>query len=468
MAREAEKAGRDTGKAKTEGSSKAEGSPETRAAGGAGKSAANAGEDKAGETNAGKVGVKEFQGERHKELQAALAKRSEDGANMPAIVREFAAIWLPLHVVEVELLVPELEDSDVDQDKLASVAIRKDLMNILLADLIQSGEVEGANAKLEALSDALDAVVAASQQGAEAIDEATLSELGPQMNARYERLKERFADTDENLEEAMSLLAPRSLRVASRRPRDRSQQGQREREMLRYSNMRDRDELGRFASDDGRRYSRNGGYRGEQERDQEGRFMSEGRRYRSRYEDEDESRFGEGYGGRRPMGRERDENEGGRRYSGRSSGEHGSQWSDEGRGRGRGGWYGDPEGHSEASRRGWERSEHGESGWYGDREGHSEASRRGWDEGHRSQRRDEDDERYGRQSEVAGRYGRSSGYEDEDRGGYGGRYESRRGGRDDDDERSGRSGRSRGSRGGWSGDPEGHAEAARKGWEHRR
>ena len=464
MAREPEKAGRDSGKAKMEGSSKAEGSFETRA-GGAAKNAANAGGEKANATNSGQAGVKEFQGERHKELQAALVKRSESGASIPAIVKEFAAIWLPFHRVEVELLVPELEDADVDQ---TSVAVRKDLMNILLADLIQSEDVEGAQAKLEALSDALDAVVAASQQGAEAIalaiDEATLNDLGPQMNARYERLKERFADTDENLEEAMSFLAPRSLWIVSRGQRGRSQQGSRASEIPRYSTMRDRDEQGRFASDDRRRSLRSGGgYRGDQERDDEGRFMSEGRRYRGRQEDEDKSRSSGGYG------RERGEEESGRRDSGRSSVEYGDRWAGEDRGRDQGGWFGNPQGHSEAGRHRWERSDHGESGWYGDREGRSEAARRGWDEGHRSQRRAEDDERYGERSDTAGGYGRSFGYEDEDRrGNYGGRYESRRGsGRGGDDESNERSGRSGGHRG-WSGDPEGHSEAARRGWQHRR
>ena len=46
---------------------------------------------------------------------------------------------------------------------------------------------------------------------------------------------------------------------------------------------------------------------------------------------------------------------------------------------GQGGWFGDSEGHSDAARRGWERSDHRPSGWFGDSEGHSEASRRGWE-----------------------------------------------------------------------------------------
>lgn len=276
-----------------------------------------------------------------------------------------------------------------------------------------------------------------------AMDELTLRELGPRMKARYERLKERFADIDESIGEAMSLLAPRTLSVSSGR------QQRRRSEMPRYA---DRDEKGRFLPEDDSRYSRGGGgFRGGQERDEGSRYMSEGRRSFSRDVEEDEGRYG---GGRRWIDRDRDEGEGGR-YS--------SRWS--GEGRGRGGWYGDPEGHSEAARRDRERSGHGESGWYGDREGHAEAARRGWRQG-----RDEDDERYGRRSEGAGRYGGSSGYEDEDRRGYVGRYESRRGGGryEDDDERYERSGRSRGGHGGWSGDPEGHSEAARKGWEHRR
>ena len=68
----------------------------------------------------------------------------------------------------------------------------------------------------------------------------------------------------------------------------------------------------------------------------------------------------------------------------------------------------------------------GQSGWYGDPRGHSEASRRGWEE-----RREDDGDH---------RRHRSRGDGDDRRGGHGG----------------------------WSGDPRGHAEAARRGWQHRR
>jgi hemerythrin superfamily protein len=206
---------------------------------------------------------------------------------------------------------------------------------------------------------------------------------------------------------------------------------------------RERDERGRFVSDDDDRdYRRRSSGRSRYDDDDERRFMpardEEGRftRSRSRYSDDD----------------------------------------DDDR-RGHGGWYGDPEGHSEASRRGWEersgsraryrdddddrrysgsrprdeegrftssrsrysdddddrRGSRGHGGWYGDPEGHSEASRRGWEERGSTRTRSRADD-------------------DDDRRSSRSRY------RDDDDD--GRGGR---RHGGWYGDPEGHSEAARRG-----
>jgi Hemerythrin HHE cation binding domain len=193
-----------------------------------------------------------------------------------------------------------------------------------------------------------------------------------------------------------------------------------EHKMARGSSMtmeRERDERGRFVSDDDHDYRRRSSSRSQY--DDDDRRSS---RSRSRYEEDDDDRRGS---------------------------------------RGHGGWYGDPEGHSEASRRGWNdrggsrshyrdddrrrsmsarddegrfmssrsryddddddrRGGRGHGGWYGDPEGHSEASRRGWEE-------------------RGGSRSRS-------------RYD------DDDDDRRG----SRGH-GGWYGDPEGHSQAARRG-----
>jgi hypothetical protein len=94
----------------------------------------------------------------------------------------------------------------------------------------------------------------------------------------------------------------------------------------------------------------------------------------------------------------------------------------------------------EHERRSARSSHHG--GWSGDPAGHAEASRKGWDEreGERRTYRDEDERR-----------GSSRG---------GGRRYEQRSREDEHDERHGHSG--------WFGDREGHCEASRRGWEHRR
>src|SRR5208283_396862 len=77
-------------------------------------------------------------------------------------------------------------------------------------------------------------------------------------------------------------------------------------------------------------------------------------------------------------------------------------------------------------------------GWFGDPEGHAAASRRGWDE----------------------REGERRSYRDEEEQRSGGRRYEQRSRQDEHDERHGHSG--------WFGDREGHSEASRRGWEHRR
>src|SRR5436190_3543349 len=139
------------------------------------------------------------------------------------------------------------------------------------------------------------------------------------------------------------------------------------------------------------------------ERDDRGRFMSdEDRRYgRSSYRDDDD-RYG-----------------------------NGSR-------RGRGGWFGDSEGHSEAARERWTEGRYSDSrygGRYEDDERYGDSERYGRD--------DDYDRRFDRERDDRGRF--VSDDDDDDR-----RYSSRS--RDDDDRYS--SGR---GRGGWFGDSEGHS-----------
>ena len=406
----------------------------------------------------------------HQSMQAILDKRTSGAAKPLEIAKEFAAVWLPHHLTEKDVLREAARSAGRGADMLAMVEVRKDLLNLLLSNLLDGGPRGAETAALEALAEQF-AAVAQAGQGEEGLFQSVNALLASgrlsmsQIESRYERFKQQFERIDDDaIGEAVDMLAPRRLSV-----HDERQRSQRERYMPRYSSQtRDRDEQGRFLPEDERDYGR-GGYRSMPQRDEAGRFVSEERNSRGRYEDDDDDR----YRSRRSSGRdyERDYDEGDRRFGGRQGG-HGGWFGDsEGHSEasrrgwersehGQSGGYGDPEGHSQASRRGWERSEHGRSGWYGDSEGHSEASRRGWEEGgHRGQRREDDN----------GRHGERSRYEPDERRGPGGgyesrSYESRRGRYEDDDERYGSS---RGH-GGWSGDPEGHSEASRRGWERRR
>ena len=178
--------------------------------------------------------------------------------------------------------------------------------------------------------------------------------------------------------------------------------------MQRYSNTPDRDERGRFISDDDRRSSR-------------ANYDDDRRSSSSRYDDDNR-----GYS----RDRRHDEDDRGSPSRARSS-----RYDDDRR--------------SSSSRydendRGYSR-DHGQGGWFGDREGHSQAAQRGWDRRH-----DEDD----RGSPSRARSARAS--YDDDRRSSSSRYDDDRGYSRDH------------GQGGWFGDPQGHSEAARRGWDNRR
>lgn len=184
-------------------------------------------------------------------------------------------------------------------------------------------------------------------------------------------------------------------------------------------NMPERDEEGRFVSDrDHSNRSGGSGYGGRHD-DDDRRYSSRGSRY-----DDDDRRYSR-------SSRNDDDD---RRYSSRGS-RYDEDDSSQSRDRGQGGWFGDPEGHSEASRKGWARREDDDDRY----------SSRGRSS---SSRYDDDDRRYSshdRDDDDRGRYSRSSRYDDDDRS----------------------QSRDRGQ-GGWFGDYEGHSEAAELGWERRR
>jgi hypothetical protein len=296
------------------------------------------------------------------------------------------------------------------------------------------------------------------------------------------------------------------LLAASAEDRRRQINLQEEQTMPNYQDSRDdrrgwgrsgpqRDERGRFTDDDDRRYGRDESYgsRGRSGRDDDERRSS------SRGDDDrGQGWYGdsEGHSEAARRGWESRGRESASRYdserssrSGRYDDDRRSSSGSDDRGRG---WYGDSEGHSEAAQRGWENrgresssrydderrtssrhdgdrmssrdedyrgngrsgrngdDDRGHGGWFGDSEGHSEASRRGWENRGRESSSRYDDER------------RTSSRQDDER---------RTSSRQDDDRGNGRSGRGRENdrdHGGWFGDSEGHAEAARRGWQGRR
>jgi hypothetical protein len=288
MARSARKPERETDESAKQASKKPDKTIATLAAGEAGKTAAKAA---SGASSKPDIEFARFQSGQFELLRAMLEKRSDANASVRTIAEEFAALWLPVHAVDLELLVPALREAGVPESQSYAARVRKDLLNIVLADLIGNDHVQDTSgARLEALSDAFDGYQKAAEQEREGLGEKE-GDLGRRMKDRFERLKGRFSDLDDALGEAMDLLAPRSLSVPASRRRSH-----RENDMPRYSSdTPERDDQGRFTSDNDRGSSRG---RGGGDRDESGRFASEERSSRSRYDDDDNRSRGRDESGR--------------------------------------------------------------------------------------------------------------------------------------------------------------------------
>lgn len=383
----------------------------------------------------------------HRKVEALFQsyQQSSGRTDKQKLARQICQELIVHTKLEEEIFYRACRENGVEDDMLDEAQVEHDGAKILINELLSGNpQDEYYDAKVKVLSEEIkhhvneeekrDGIFAKAKSAG--LD---LEEVGQKLAARKAELLEEI--------EQNGLERPRPRSFKQRGTENTMPQGQ----------YRDRDERGRFMSDDDddRRYSSRGSMG--RERDERGRFMSD---------DDDDRRS---YSSRSGGGRSRYEDDDGRRYAGsrsegaRRSGDRGQGgWFGDPQGHSeasrRGwdhsdhegsGWYGDPQGHSQASRRGWERSDHEGSGWYGDPEGHSEAARRGWGEstGSRGRSRyEEDDRRYSRSSSRNG----------------GSRYED-----DDDDRRSSRASSRGRTHGGWFGDPEGHSEASRRGWENR-
>ena len=370
--------------------------------------------------------------------------------------------------LEEEIFYPACREKAVESSLLDEAQVEHDSAKVLIQDLMsESANDEFYDAKMRVLSQYIKNHVAEEEKANDGIF-ARAKKSGVDMNAVGARLQTRKAQllADSSL---LSPPVPVSLHFQNAQQKE-------SKDMPRYDNDRERDDRGRFTSDDGdRRYSRSSSGRSQRQREDEGRFMRDdddnggrysggGSSYRERddrgrftNDDDDDRRYSRSSSRRErdDRGRFTNDDEDDRRYSRGSSNrerdEEGRFLSDDDDDRrysrgGRSSYDDDDNGsygrstRSSSSRRYRDdddderrSSSRGHGGWFGDPQGHSEASERGWESRSGSRRRDDDDDRRG--SRSGGQRSRS---------------------RSDDDE-----GR------GWHGDPRGHAEAARRGWRNR-
>ncbi|HEX4199206.1 MAG TPA: hemerythrin domain-containing protein [Caulobacteraceae bacterium] len=368
----------------------------------------------------------------HRTVEALFAEyESADDARKGEIIHEACTALIIHAMVEEQVFYPACRKAASDEEPLDEAQVEHDSAKMLIVDLMRGAPEGYRDAKFYVLAEQIKHHVAEEEEPKEGIfARAAAAHVNtPELGQRLLELKQSLRAKGE----ALPLPQPVSFHPTSQ---------DKETSMARQDNGRD--ERGRFTDDDdrgnGRRSSRGDGrgWYGDSEGHAQAARSRAGERRSFADDDDDRGRERDDEGRFTSRGRDDDD----RDYRGRGS----NARDDEGRFTSRGRDDDDDRGRSGGRERG---------GWFGDPEGHSEASRRGWDEREgasrsRSRYADDDDDRGGR--------GRGGGGRDDE-----GRFTSR--GRDDDDDRGGRSG-GRG-RGGWFGDPEGHSEASRRGWDER-
>jgi hypothetical protein len=359
-----------------------------------------------------------------KSKAAKLGSGFEASAENAKALRDLIEKWSVQSSLKNRVVYPAFADAGVSEESIAEAQIENDLVAALLRDLV-----------FRDINDPMfKAVVKATNRAVQRLcqveedDTKGLFKEAKKVGVDLERLGTMLQQTHQRAEDEVTIPSPRHLRgVGTSASMENNPMRVRERE---------RDERGRFVEDDDRR--------GRRSYDDVDRSSMRGR------DDDDDARgwYGDrrahamaarrGWETRRGEPHDDDDRRG---YRGRSDYDddrrmsRGRDYDDDrrmSRGRGTGGWFGDQEGHSEASRRGWDNPDHGPSGWYGDSERHARASRRGWDSPDHG---------------PSGWYGDSEGHSRAARRGW-------------DNPDHGESG--------WYGDSEGHSEASRRGWDDRR
>jgi hemerythrin superfamily protein len=397
------------------------------------------------------------------EYEAADDRRKEE------IVRQ-ACRELILHtLLEEEIFYPACRQAASDEEPLDEAQVEHDSAKLLIRELMDGDrDDQYREARFIVLAEQIRRHVTEEEEPSQGVFAKARAK-----NVATEQLARRMRERRQELQgQPLRPTRPRSFQSLQPSPH-RSYE---ENEMS--NQYQGRDERGRFTDDDDRGGRSRGGRdeddRGYRSRGRDDNHRGQGGWFGDSRGHSEASRRGweDRGGGRSGGGRDRDYEERSYRARDRDDGD-----------RGQGGWFGDSRGHAEASRRGWERSDHEGSGWYGDSRGHSEASRKGWDNPdhgpsgwYGDPRGHSEASRRGWERsdhEGSGWYGDSRGHSEASRRGWedrdGARGGGGRGGRDEDDRGYRMRGRDDDDDGrGWHGDPRGHAEAARRGWENRR
>jgi hypothetical protein len=443
----------------------------------------------------------------HRKVEKLFEQYKSAGDDKKAELAKQICSELIVHTtLEEELFYPACRAKDVDGDDLDEAQVEHDGAKVMIAELLSgSPEDDYYNAKMTVLAEYIKHHVGEEEKAGEGIF-AKARKAGVDLNALGMRIEARKTDLTRDLDGLSSRAPkPRALHIDL----TSKQSNQETHAMARYSNDRDRDDRGRFTSedDDSRGHSSSrGGYssrssggrdhdddRGNggrssrgRDRDDQGRFMS----------DDDDNR-GSSRGGYSSRSGNRDYYDDDRNYNDRSYSDRNYSGRSGGRERDDQGWFMSDDDNRGSSHRGY--SSRGGNGDYDDDRGYGSSRSGGRDrddkgrfmsqEDNRSSSRggpsrrssrDDDDDRGGRASRSGGRgqghggwFGDSEGHSEaaergwEARNSSRGGSSSRRSSRDDDDDRSGRSSHGGQGHGGWYGDSRGHSEAARRGWQDR-
>ena len=353
-------------------------------------------------------------------ILSGLADRLAQPGESEAPIREFAQELMIQSAVKEQVLYPALREAGVPEAEIDEARVRNDIAGFMVRDLLESRTEDPFHtAKAGVLAQMVKHQLASEEKPRDGLLARAAAGGNADVVARIKERREALeAQGKTGALEPVPAVTFHRQSGSTRRPGEEST-------MPQYGP--ERDEHGRFMSreDEGRQ-----GRRGSQGSSHSG---SHGGSHGGGYGRMEEDDRGRGYESQR--GRSHDDDDD--RRGGRSMRGGGND-------QGQGGWFGDRQGHSQASRMGWderrlEGSDH-DSGWHGDPEGHSEASRRGWE----TRRREGTDH-------DSGWHGDPQGHSEASRRGW----ETRR--REGTEHESG-----------WHGDPEGHSQASRMGWDERR